>query len=71
MKQTYDAEEFNTRFQFFRYSKNYVSLSRGTRLKMTVNTKDLTCLLATVRTLNAGVLDYRKNGIVTEIFNDF
>ena len=36
----------------FRYSKNYGSLTHETRIKDAVNMGDLTCLLATVRTLN-------------------
>ena len=35
----------------FRYSKNYSSLIRETRIKDSVNMEDLICLLATVRTL--------------------
>ena len=48
MKQSNDAED---KTSIFRYSKNYVSLRRETRLKIAVNMEDLKCLLATVRTL--------------------
>ena len=47
-----DAKGFNTKTSIFRYSKNYGSLTHETGIKDAVNMKDLTCLLATVRTLN-------------------
>ena len=52
MKQFYDAKGFNIRLPPFRYSKNYGSLTHETRIKDVVNKEDLTCLLATVRTIN-------------------
>ena len=42
----------------FRYSKNYGSLTRETRIKDAVNMIDLTCLLATVRTLKQMYFHY-------------
>ena len=43
----------------FRYSRNYGSLTHETRTKDAVNMKDLTCLLATVRTLKIPVDNYQ------------
>ena len=51
MKQFHDAKGSNTKTFIFRYSKNDGSLTHATRIKDAVNMEDLTCLLATVRTL--------------------
>ena len=52
MKQSYDAEVFKTRLQFFVIKKNDVSPRRKTSLKIAVNMENLKCLLATDHTLN-------------------
>ena len=52
VKQFHDAKGFNTRLPSFVIPKNYGSLTHETRIEDAVNMKDLTCLLATVRTLN-------------------
>ena len=50
MKQFHDAKGFNTRLPLL--FQNYVSLTHETRIKDAGNMEDLTCLLATVFTLN-------------------
>ena len=45
------------------FSKNNVSLRRETRINIALNTEDLTCLLATVRTLKRKI---QKSGQIDQ-----
>ena len=59
VKQFHDAKWFNTRFPSFVIPKITVySLTHETWIKDAVNMEDLTCLLATIRTLNHSVFAF-------------
>ena len=70
MKQFHDAKVFNTRLPSFVIPKITVSLTRETRIKDAVNTEDLICLLATVRTLKV-TLFHIYLGPFTNMFSPY